>query len=72
MEEWQPIETAPRDGTSVLLFDGEIHEGFWDEVDFNEFSGTPVMSWNYGNLSWIDDTNFWPTHWMPLPSPPSA
>jgi len=72
MEEWQPIETAPRDGTGVLLFDNEIHEGFWDELDYDEFRGAPITGWSYGALSWIDDTNFSPTHWMPLPKPPST
>jgi hypothetical protein len=29
--EWQPIETAPRDGTRVLLWDGgpEAYIGYW-------------------------------------------
>lgn len=66
---WHPIETAPK-GVSILLWDGEIHEGFWDELDYNEFYGTSVMGWNYG-VAEIDSTNFHPTHWMPLPpSPP--
>jgi hypothetical protein len=67
--EWQPIETAPKD-REILLYGGDIHEGFWDELDFNEFSGTPIMGWNFGTAD-IDPTNFEPTHWMPLPRPPS-
>ena len=75
---WRPIETAPRDGESVLLTDGgEIHEGMWDEVDFDPYDirnprGMPVMGWTYG-VAEIDGSNFRPTHWLPLsvlPEPP--
>lgn len=58
--EWQDISTAPKDKTSILLFDG-----------FS--SGLPVIGfWN--GRSW-DDGDFFDdlggfTHWMPLPKPP--
>ena len=80
MSEWQPIETAPRDGTSVLLWGlvaGEIsgpdkETGFAGEGEWAE--GThykPDEDWWL--LSGGDCYSTWckPTHWMPLPEPPN-
>ena len=61
-EGWQPVETAPKDGTQLLLageFDGpgdwRIKMGYWAayENDWHLFGG----SWQ-------------PTRWMPLPAAP--
>jgi len=61
---WLPIETAPRDGTSVLLYDSEegIGVGHWVEGD-DEFGV---------DRFWVAFTTTCssPTHWMPLPEPP--
>jgi hypothetical protein len=61
---WQPIETAPRDGTAVLCFrllDGkpEIKTAYW-RPDREAFGGE---AWSYF-------PSYPPTHWMPLPEPP--
>ena len=55
--EWQPIETAPKDGSFILLATpkGRIADGFWSLV-------YGVWSWPYVKVE--------PTHWMPLPTPP--
>jgi hypothetical protein len=63
---WQPIETAPKDGSEVLLYvrgvSGYDHNttvsAFWGEIDWkdNAHAGCTV----YGDI----------THWMPLPDPP--
>ena len=54
MSEWQPIETAPKDGTEVRLFWGGIHDGTvghydcggWGFTDssghFADFTNTPL------------------------------
>ena len=65
MSEWRPIETAPRDGTKVLLCEAdqptEIVLGWWLQNAWRD----------YGDIGCggFDDYN--PTHWMPLPEPPS-
>lgn len=59
--EWQPIETAPRDGTRVLLAgEGLVRECRWCYGDWQD----PV----YGE--WFFETT--PTHWVPLPEPPKG
>ena len=64
--EWQPIETAPKDGSEIL---GWCHG-----------LGRHIVSW--GCQPQHNPRHFWisstcninhidqPTHWMPLPAPP--
>jgi len=83
MSEWQPIETAPKDGTTVLL--GYYNRsGKWRTVRGCWYSDAQIAEdWEEphdGEAGWYetaenaDDTpNCWncsPTHWMPLPTPP--
>jgi hypothetical protein len=74
---WQPIETAPRDGTWILLTGGVYHDETGERpsliaAKWMTISGFPA--WIVGYLqsgfhySNYDD----PSHWMPLPIPPSA
>lgn len=64
MATWQPIESAPRDGTNILAWDGLCIES----VSYDECLQLWVTSWagdeEYGQ-------GFPPTHWMPLPAPPA-
>lgn len=79
MSEWQPIETAPRDGTVLLGFGeaaGEINGPFCkNEVAPICWSGGrsdyPGYEWT---LTCGDAYACWmrPTHWMPLPTPPKT
>lgn len=56
---WQPIETAPKDGTLVLLFeDGVQYIAHWAETAGGQFFNDAEYQHN-------------PTHWMPLPTPPA-
>ncbi len=63
---WQPIETAPKDGVFILVWNMHgINEVFWnDEEEWwhhdVEFDHTFPLR---GDL---------PTHWMPLPAAPEA
>lgn len=69
--DWQPIETAPKDGSRVLLVRAGIDESafvgswsLWSNKDY----------WTPDH--WVDDARNLdlierpPTHWMPLPDPP--
>lgn len=60
--QWQPIETSPRDGTRFLAFVG----GQWHGVEqvIVKYSSDTYLGYN--NTPWQ------PTHWMPLPSPPTT
>jgi hypothetical protein len=57
--EWFPIETAPRDGTEVLLKD-EIHRQPWHYTAI--WNG---ISWYHGFGDAWPKPN--PTHWSPIP-----
>jgi len=65
MSEWQPIDTAPRDGTIVLAAQGStIDTMFWTMSAWADGGG-----W-VNNINRSDTYVFDPTHWMPLPEPP--
>lgn len=61
---WQPIATAPKDGTLILCAgefcgpgDWVMKMGYWSEAE---------EGWCLFGGSWK------PTHWMPLPAPPKT
>ena len=57
MKGWRPIETAPKNGTRVLVFTTRSVVGYYQE---------------FAEMGWFsDDGRFLaPTHWMPLPEAP--
>ena len=70
--EWQPIETAPKDGTRVLIYDGvAIKSGMFVQW-FHYFLQEKQEGWgtNWDNEFQAPDEVMYPTHWMPLPAPP--
>jgi hypothetical protein len=71
--QWQPIETAPRDGTAVLLTDGfDVAVARWEDTGMRFQNLAWVVSryidGEYNSTVDFDD----PTHWMPLPPKPSS
>lgn len=67
MSEWRPIDTAPKDGSHVMLGDAPeqyVCEGYYEEDG--------DRGWYMANTHWTDayDGRVYPTHWQPLPSPP--
>ncbi|WP_025859081.1 phage protein [Pseudomonas sp. CHM02] len=76
---WQPIETAPKDGTEIILRKGDrVTSGAWIEWTKSEaeFHSTGAYLGNYeydSGASWSSwDGGFCeddePTHWQPLPA----
>ncbi len=66
--EWQPIDTAPKDGSDILAIsdDLEIVTIWWND-DNNENDDKGCWSNSFYGMG-IEETKF--THWMPLPEPP--
>lgn len=65
---WQPIESAPKDGTEVLVFcpnDWRILCGRYCSV----YEGLRESAW-VDTVEQCHDIK--PTHWMPLPEAPNA
>ena len=62
--EWQPIETAPKDKSNVVLLRqqcGSVANGYFLA---EAYAGNGAWIWPY-----IHKT---PTHWMPLPKAPNG
>lgn len=67
MSNWKPIETAPKDGTEVLLY--------WPLEGLGDLhSKIKIGSWHSDAWGWQDrfcrSYTDAPTHWQPLPDPP--
>ena len=60
--EWQPISSAPKDGSRFL-----INSNWLDKDD--KPLGVEVTHWS--DMGWVSCEKI-PTHWMPLPPPPEA
>lgn len=89
MSEWRTIESAPKDGTKIIV----LIDPYYDErrtVRIVVWAAN-VGCWSTEAEGWlrIDDVMYWiplpafrssnydygevfPTHWMPLPAPPTA
>jgi hypothetical protein len=65
---WQPIETAPKDGTVIDLW----------AVCGHDYSGRAENQyWNKKRRVWVhthggDLSPFYVTHWMPIPDAPTG
>jgi len=74
VSEWQPIDTAPKDGTVILVF----LLNFWTiscRITTAAWSSTESLRAT-GDGEWLVDAPahhppLTPTHWMPLPPPPA-
>lgn len=63
MDNWKPIESAPRTRKTILVF-------------CNERKNQYTVSWNEHFNEWVHAGSTYaglgeaPTHWQPLPEPP--
>lgn len=71
-EGWQPIETAPKDGTKVLLARIGRNEAGKDLGIWWACKGFWSARWNNWNDGCEPCGLAGPTHWMPLPAAPEA
>lgn len=70
---WQPIETAPKDRTRIILYQPD---GMWRGRGRHRGAAITVGYWHQpANPEaagfWVGCGAFRPTHWMPLPPAPT-
>lgn len=76
MIEWQPIETAPRDGTEIILMlgaeNGKLLAWISSFIDTETFSHGKLIrkSQHWQMPMWAVSRELEPTHWMPIPKAP--
>jgi hypothetical protein len=66
--EWQPIETAPKDGTDILMYGEDV--GIAAGCYYTREEAGCFAGW-FGTCA-DGRVNVNPTHWMPLPPAPSS
>lgn len=72
---WLPIETAPKDDITIMLYRpsalvwGKVTPGKWND---DKYAQKPRPFWEmWFKIGTITESRQWePTHWMPLPAPP--
>ena len=74
MSEWQPIETAPKDGAAVLIYQPADTDN--DLPAVIQVARYEATLFEPNIFRWIEAEGeqyetYSPTHWMPLPAPPS-
>jgi hypothetical protein len=72
--EWRTIESAPKDGTRVLILaEGKAIEGWqqsWKDYEGNERGSWEAISLESHGCGCCAGGDPNPTHWMPLPAKP--
>lgn len=77
MSEWRTIDSAPKNGSRVLLLvpnRGNLPKIIGGRWDTNKYTKRPRPYWtnDLESLNGVGHTrSIQPTHWMPLPEPPS-
>ncbi|MFN7883105.1 MAG: DUF551 domain-containing protein [bacterium] len=72
---WQPIDTAPKDGSEVILWHADYMAfGYHSPKGWMVTNNGDYLDGGHGN-DYLCNTKKYasyqpPTHWMPLPEPP--
>lgn len=75
--EWKTIDSAPRDGSRILLYRPTARYGFnvvFGTYDDNRFAKKPRPYWKHDweNIGGVAESREnQPTHWAPIPPPPA-
>lgn len=73
--DWQPIETAPRDGTQIIAWCRHPHHAYADdEAERARWEGPVIAHWiehNGGGWTWHGHMGEF-LSWQPLPNPPEV
>ena len=75
--EWQPIDTAPRDGSRILLYRPLANRTGDEPIDIKHGTSYSMGCWASTVPDGMTDENYTDgackaTHWMPLPPPPAG
>jgi hypothetical protein len=71
MTNWQPIETAPKDGTHILLLvENKAIEGWYGYSELSKVHKWKVVELPIHGCGCCSCENDNPTGWTPLPEPP--
>lgn len=75
MDKWQPIETAPKDGTRIIAYEPTYGVGtaFWQTITTGSYADEveTVSGWRLHGMMFREGDIDQPTHWMSSPSPPT-
>lgn len=81
MADWQPISSAPKDGTRLLLWCSTRNDAddrlYIEQIcDGEHVDAAQIGFWDEnefnGVAGWVTEFIGKPTHWQPLPAPPEA
>ena len=70
VQQWRPIETAPKDGTEIILSrEARVTSGLWFDMGGDDEGAEGWSGWVSQDGGFSEEHP--PTNWMPLPEPPT-